>query len=273
MIDLFDTHCHIHEAEASYIEKSQTKTVWQRLNVANPGQMIKEAQAVGVNRLLCIGTSLADSRQAIKFADKHHKVWATIGLHPHEANDYAGQKELLLEFASLANQPKVVGIGECGLDYFYEHSSKAHQAAVLEFQLQLAQDNNLPMVFHVRDAFDDFWPIFDNFSGIKGTIHSFTATPAELDQSLRRNLYISLNGIITFTKEPSLLTVATVVPLNHLLLETDAPFLTPKPYRGTVCKPEHVSVTAKFLSDLRGEPLDKIADATTSNAQALFRVE
>ena len=164
----------------------------------------------------------------------------------------------------------IVAIGECGLDYFYNHSDKKDQFAALENQMQLAQDNTLPMIFHVREAFDDFWPIYDNFSRLKGVVHSFTDTTTQLDKALNRDLYIGLNGIMTFTKDQKQLAAAKAVPLERLLLETDAPFLTPKPLRGKINEPKNVSITAEFLAQLRGEELSTLAAATTKNARQLF---
>ena len=163
-------------------------------------------------------------------------------------------------------------LGECGLDYYYENSPKEAQKAILRFQLELAQKHSLPVIFHVREAFDDFWPIVDEYKGIRGVIHSFTSTTRVLDEILQRGLYVGLNGIITFTKQPEQLAMAKAVPLEKLVLETDAPFLTPSPYRGTICLPKHVRTTAEFLADLRGEPLSAIADSTTRNARMLFDV-
>ena len=167
---------------------------------------------------------------------------------------------------------KIVAIGECGLDYFYEHSPKKDQIKLLHFQLALAQHHELPVILHIREAFDDFWPIFDEYKGLTGVVHSFTATTKELDQALGRGLYIGLNGIMTFTKQADQLDAAKAVPLDRLLLETDAPFLTPAPERGTICQPKHVVLIARFLSKLRGDSRDSVAHASTANAAKLFRV-
>ena len=125
----------------------------------------------------------------------------------------------------------------------------------------------------MRDAFDDFWPIFDQYTGLQGVIHSFSADIAVLKQILSRGLYVGLNGIMTFTKDQKQLEAAKSLPLNRLLLETDAPFLTPTPYRGTICQPKHVVETAKFLSGLHEEPLETMAEATTANARKLFNLQ
>jgi len=143
---------------------------------------------------------------------------------------------------------------------------------MLRFQLNLAQVHNLPVIFHVRDAFDDFFAILDDFKTIRGVIHSFTADTVTLDKCLNRGLYIGLNGIMTFTKDQNQLNAAKALPLNRLLLETDAPFLTPAPYRGTICQPKHVVVTAEFLAKLKGITLEEIAVATTQNAKRLFNL-
>lgn len=250
-MDFVDTHCHIHESDYMLPEH----------------EVRARADAAGVSRLICVGTDESTSAQAVEFAQDKERVWASIGLHPHDAK--IGQSAFDA-ITALVSNTKVVAIGECGLDYFYNHSDKHDQFIALEYQMQLALDNNLPMIFHVRDAFVDFWPIFDNFSGLRGVVHSFTATTMELDQSLSRGLYIGLNGIMTFTKDENQLKAARSVTLSHLLLETDAPFLTPAPLRGKVNEPKNVSITADFLANLRSESLQDLAAATTLNARQLF---
>jgi TatD DNase family protein len=270
-VQFTDTHCHIHATDPNLTVEKVTLERWQAAG-SNADQMIADARQMGVERFLCVGTSLEDSQAAIDFAAGHDDCWATIGIHPHEAADYIGQPNRLKAFAALSDQPRVVAVGECGLDFYYNHSPKEAQLEVLRFQMQLAQDNDLPLVFHVRDAFDDFWPVFDEFKGLRGVIHSFTADEAVLGQILQRGLSVGLNGIMTFTKDPKQLATAKAVPLSKLLLETDAPFLTPAPFRGKICEPKHVRVTAEFLANLRGETLEELAAATTNNAQTLFKL-
>ncbi|HSX44927.1 MAG TPA: TatD family hydrolase [Candidatus Saccharimonadales bacterium] len=256
MLELIDTHCHIHFPDYP-------------LNVET---VINDASKAGVTGLMCVGCTLEDSRLAIRLAEQEPKVWASIGLHPHEAKHYVNDQSKLQQFRDLATKPKVVAIGEAGLDYFYEHSSKDDQVKLLRYQLDLAAEYNLPMIFHIRDAFDDFWPIFDKYQ-VRGVIHSFSATQKELDQVLERGLMVGLNGIMTFTKNSAQLSAAKSIPLDHLLLETDAPFLTPVPFRGTICQPKHVRVVAEFLAQLRHEPLETLAAATTANAAKLFNLD
>jgi TatD DNase family protein len=220
--------------------------------------------------LLCVGTTIEDSELAVSFVQSRPATWASIGIHPHEAQRYVADSAALARFSALATQPKVVAVGECGLDYFYNHSPKEAQEKVLRFQIELALKHNLPMIFHVRDAFKDFWPIFDSYDGIRGVIHSFSSDRYDLEQILKRNLYVGLNGITTFMKAEAQLAAVKQVPLDSLVLETDAPFLTPTPYRGTMCEPKHVRVTAEFLAELRGESLDLLATRTSANAHKLF---
>lgn len=255
-MEFFDTHCHIHGER--YGLDRQT--------------VIADGTAAGVTRFLCVGTDLEDSKRAIAFVQDLPQAWATVGLHPHEAQQYIGDTAALEDFRALVTQPKVVAIGECGLDYYYSHSPKEQQIELLTWQIELALDHNLPLTFHVRDAFDDFWPIFDRYRGIRGVIHSFSANDQQLQEALSRGLYVALNGIMTFTKQPEQLEAARKIPLERILLETDAPFLTPKPYRGTICELKHVRTTAEFLAHLRGETLDELAAASTANARALFDV-
>jgi TatD DNase family protein len=165
---------------------------------------------------------------------------------------------------------KIVAVGECGLDYFYGHSSKEDQEKALRYQIELALEFDLPLVFHVRDAFDDFWPIFDAYRGVRGVLHSFTDDATNLSKAIARGLYIGVNGIVTFTENPSQLEVARQIPPDRLVLETDSPFLTPVPLRGKVNEPAHVLIVARFLSELRQISLQELAQITTTNARQLF---
>lgn len=270
MMQFIDTHCHIHEAVVSTRSDTETRKRYKKAGSPRPEDILARARAAGVTKLICVGTTLEDSELAVAFAAEHDGVWASIGLHPHEAKEYADNPAALKRFAALADKPKVVAVGECGLDFYYNHSSPETQEKILRFQLELAQGHDLPVIFHVREAFEEFWPVFDGYPGLRGVIHSFSATPKELEQVLRRDLYVGLNGIMTFTKTPEQLEAAKMVPLDRLVFETDAPFLTPLPERGKLCEPKHVRVTAEFLGNLRAEPLDRLAARTTENAQELF---
>lgn len=249
-MQLIDTHCHIHE---STYPLDQAKT-------------LDNAHASGVTQMLCVGTSQQSSKEAVEFAMGHDGVFSTIGVHPHETKDGWEQIRLLI------GSQKLVAVGEIGLDYFYTHSPRDVQILALEAQIDLALQANLPIIFHVREAFDDFWPIFDNFQGIRGELHSYTDSIKNLELGLKRGLFIGVNGISTFTKDESQKTMFAAIPLDRMLLETDAPFLTPAPLRGKVNEPAYVRRIAEFHAGVRNMPVEEIAAITSANATALFHL-
>ncbi len=255
-MELTDTHCHL-----------QFDKLAERID-----EVLANAKKAGVTRIVNVGTSLGDSQAAIEIASKHDNVWATTGVHPHDTKtffeDDSSEKKLL----ELLKQPKVVAVGEIGLDYYKNYSPKADQVRLLRKQIELSLHTGLPYVFHVREAWDDFWRIFDDYPIKKGLIHSFSAGPDRLEQALNRGLHIALNGIITFTEDQSQIEAAKRVPAGRLILETDAPFLTPASKRGSICEPSFVADTANFLSGLRGEPIEALASYTTGNAVKLFEL-
>ncbi len=247
-----DTHCHIHEE--SYAD---SEAAYDR------------AMDAGVARLFCVGTDVKTSQEAVLFARTHDNVWAIIGIHPHEAkHDAERVADLRALLEEEGNRAKIIGIGEIGLDYYYTHSPREVQLEVLEAQIALAQEFDVPISFHVREAFDDFWPVFDSFEGLRGVLHSFTDNQTNLEQALARGLYIGVNGIVTFAKDK--IDVFRAIPLDKLLLETDAPFLTPVPKRGTVNEPAFVTYVANFISDLHSVSLKELSAATERNATTLF---
>jgi TatD DNase family protein len=269
-MDIVDTHCHIHEILGK--ERDFTHQKWAKAGVVDADQVIAEARAAGVTRLVCVGCDVDDSALAVEFVQSRPGAWASIGIHPHEAKRYASDQAELNRFAAMATANKVVAVGECGLDYFYEHSPKAEQLEVLHFQLELAQKHHLPLIFHVRDAFDDFWPVFDQYKGVTGVVHSFTADKNVLEQALSRDLCIGLNGIMTFTKDQSQLAAAKAVPAERVVIETDAPYLTPTPYRGTINVPKHARTNLEFVANLLDQQSSQLAAITTENALRLFNL-
>jgi TatD DNase family protein len=257
---LVDTHCHIHEADYPL----------------DAEEVLAAARAANVDKLIVVGTDITSSRAAAEFASNHDNVWAIIGVHPHEAKTIAGPglaKELNAVLASPVHAKKIVGIGEIGLDYYYNHSPRATQIEALNQQIELAVQHNLPISFHVREAFSDFWPIYDNFGGqIRGVLHSYTDDAANMKKALSRGLFIGVNGIATFNKNPEQEEVYAQIPLGSLLLETDAPWLTPVPFRGQPNQPAFIPKIVEFLAELRGETYDKIANQTTESAEKLFQI-
>lgn len=247
---LIDTHCHIHELD--FFTNQAAQDAYLR------------ALDAGVGKLLCVGTSEASSRRILDFISNRENCFAVIGVHPHDTKDGIDDIERILR----EGHEKIVGVGEIGLDYFYAHSPREVQIRALEQQLQWAQDYNLPVSFHVREAFDDFWPILANFQNTRGVLHSFTDSIKTLERALDQGLYIGVNGISVFSKTNQAMWDA--IPLDRLLLETDAPFLTPPPYRGKVNEPAYVKLVAAHHAERRGITLEEIAHATTANATALF---
>jgi TatD DNase family protein len=270
-MDLVDTHCHIQSVGLSQEGERSTRELWAKAPDLTADSIVASAKAADVKCMVCVGCDLADSRLAVQFAQAQDGCWASIGLHPHEAQHYADDAAARQAFAGLVTEDKVIAIGECGLDYFYEHSPRHQQLTVLEFQLQLAQEAGLPVIFHVREAFKDFWPVFDRYK-VRGVLHSFTDSADNLAEAVKRGLYIGVNGIATFARDPKQLEVYKSVPLDHLLLETDAPFLTPNPFRGSINEPKQIGVIAGFLAGLRDEDRAILATATTDNARQLFGI-
>ena len=269
MIELTDSHCHIHAINETNGERVTTE-LWSKAKDISIESVILRAKEASVSRLIAVGTSLSDNKLAIKTANNFNNVWASIGIHPHEAKDYVLSTQKQTEFIKLAEKPKVVAIGECGLDYYYNHSPKKDQIKILEMQLSLAKEHNLPVIFHVREAFKDFWPILDNFKNIKGVVHSFTDNASNLKEALSRGLYIGVNGIATFTKSTDQTEIYRAIPIDSLLLETDSPFLSPVPLRGKTNEPKNIKLIAEYLADLRTESLETLANQTTANAIKLF---
>jgi len=252
-----DTHCHPHFD----------------VFLSSPERVIDDANEAGVTRLVAVGTTLDDSTRAIEFAAAHEHVWASAGVHPHDAADFLAGASSKDELKELLNESSIIAVGEIGLDYYKLHSPSEQQLSLLRLQLEIGKSLDLPFIFHVRDAWEDFWPVIDEYAGIRGVIHSFSSDEEQLDNALSRGLFIGLNGIMTFTKDETQLSAAKKVPLEKLLLETDAPFLAPKPYRGTTCEPKHIRTIAEFLAQLRGESLEDLASSTTANAMNLFKLE
>lgn len=259
-LSLIDSHCHLHDSE--FFTEDQQQEMYARAT----------AQHIG---MLCVGTDVRSSCQAVEFAEQHDRTWALVGIHPHDA-DRGGVEQIraLLE----AGSSKLVGVGEIGLDYFYNNSDRAVQRRVLREQLQLAQEFDLPVSFHVRDekagngvVWQDFWPIFDE-TPVRGVLHSFTDTRANMEEGFKRGLYIGLNGISTFTRDATQQEVYESIPLDKILFETDAPFLTPRPFRGKLNEPGYVKLVAEFWADKRGLAYDDLARHATDNTRKLFGV-
>ncbi|MBA3679388.1 TatD family hydrolase [Candidatus Saccharibacteria bacterium] len=260
---LVDTHAHIHFDEFT----NDLSTLFDNCRAAQ------------VETIITVGTNDTDSRDALNFSinplvldkAKGIKIFATVGIHPHDAK--LGEDAFLSVKELTQNEDyekTLVAIGECGLDYCKNFSSQAEQFRMLEWQLELAQECDLPVIFHVRDAWDDFFAIIKKYPKTRGVIHSFTGGLKEVELANALGVYFGMNGIMTFTKDSSQLEAVKLVSQDKLLLETDCPFLTPVPYRGKRNEPSFVSATATFIADLREQQLTDLVSESTNNAKKLF---
>lgn len=253
---LVDSHCHLDFPQFA----------------ADLDGVVARARAVGVGLCVSISTELARFPGVRAVAERFDNVWCSVGVHPHES-----QKEPLHNAAALieaAAHPKVVGIGETGLDYYYEHSPRNPQRANFRTHIAAARETGLPLIVHTRDADDDTIEILRDETGkgaFPGVIHCFTGTKRLADAALALGFYISVSGIATFKNSQGLRDILRDVPLDRLLVETDAPYLAPVPHRGKTNEPSFVVHTAAMLAQLKGVSDVALADATTANFFSLFR--
>ena len=235
------------------------------------GAVLARARARGVYAMLNIATRESEWDAVLATAAAEPDVWATVGIHPHEADGHTHVDTAKL--VARARHPRVVGIGESGLDYHYDHSDRAQQQRSFGAHLAACRETGLPIVVHTREAEADTLAILSDELGqgaYPGVIHCFTGTGAFADKALELGFYISISGIVTFKSARDLQQTAARLPLDRLLIETDAPFLAPVPHRGKPGEPAFVADTAAFLADLRGEGLDELAARTAANFRTLF---
>jgi TatD DNase family protein len=233
--------------------------------------VLERARAAGVTMMLNISTRAGEWDEVIATAERENDVMASVGIHPHEADLHPDvHAETLVD---KARHPKVIAIGESGLDYYYDHSDRERQRQSFRAHIAAARETQLPLIVHTRDAEEDTYAILAEEMG-KGRypalIHCFTAGQDFADKVLALGLSISISGIVTFKNARALQEVARTIPLDRLLIETDSPFLAPVPHRGKRCEPAFVADTARFLAELRNEPLTTLAAATSANFHALF---
>ena len=262
-----DTHCHIHDADTyefalahqqiSRKVLARDSSIPCRASDFSASQILERARSAGVLRMITIGTSVSDSSKARDFAAAHDDVFWTYGVHPDEA---VRTKDVVFEFSE-----KPIAVGEVGLDYRNGLGEREAQIRLFEEMIELAMSNDLPLVFHVRDAFDDFWPIVDNAGVSRAVVHSFSDSFENLEKALSHDFYVGVNGLATFADLPT-------PPLERTLLETDAPFLAPVPVRGRVNEPSYVPFIAKFLAEKHGVSVSEVSEITTRNAEKLFRI-
>ena len=278
-VGLVDTHCHLHDREFFSAEEAE--------------KMLARAKENKVEKIVCIGTSHEDSLAARDFAESHENVFWTYGIHPEHASEArvaevselgvfrsAAARELApaahgdgpagrdpeVKTSDRTPAGKLVAIGEVGLDYHYDGYDRDAQIKLFREMLQLAKDNDLPVSFHIREAFDDFFEIIKDYPEIRGVVHSFTDNKKVLKKILNEtNFYVGVNGLATYSTLPT-------PPIERILIETDAPFLTPVPFRGIINECAYVRNIAEWLSEKLGLDLETIERETTKNARQLFNV-
>ena len=240
------------------------------LTMSNADANLAAARAAGVRGFVVPGTKLDDAPQAVALAQQHDDVWAAVGFHPHEAKDC--DDAAFAEIERLAREPRVVAIGECGLDYHYMHSPRETQIAVFERHIALAKALDKPIIVHNRLSTDDLVEVLTR-SGARGILHSYTES---LDVALRLvdlGYYISFSGIVTFRNAESLRDAARGLPHDRVLIETDTPYLAPVPYRGRDNEPAYVIAIAELLAKLWNVPVERVAEQTTANFERVFSVK
>ena len=252
---LVDSHCHL-----NYEGLSERQD-----------EVLEAARARGVTAFLNISTRQGEWGDVIGVAERNSDVWATVGVHPHEADAHPDLGAAALVEA--AAHPRVIAIGECGLDYYYDKSDRVAQRERFQAHIEAARASGLPLVVHTRDAEEDTAEILRRAvgeGGVTGVLHCFTGSAELARKGLDLGFFISLSGIVTFKNAKDLQQTAKEIPLDRLLVETDAPFLAPVPNRGKTCEPAFVADTAAFVAQLRGEEPNALAHATTANFYRLF---
>ena len=235
--------------------------------------VLQRAEAAGIEAIVTIGCDLATSQAAVALAQAHPNVFATIGVHPHEAKEIeAGWYD---SFRSLARQPKVVAYGEIGLDYHYDHSPRDIQRERFREQIRLARELALPLIIHTREAQEDTVTILreEGAADVGGVFHCFSGDAWLAKDALDLGFYLSFSGVLTFKNATMLREIATTVPLDRLMVETDCPYLAPVPYRGKRNEPAYVQYVAETLAEIRGNgSVESVARATVDNTKRIFRI-
>ena len=252
---LIDSHCHL-----NYDGLAERQD-----------EVLESARERGVQGFLNISTRQREWGEVIGVAERHDDVWASVGVHPHEADAHPDLGAAALIEGS--NHPRVIAIGECGLDYYYDKSDRQAQRDRFEAHIEAARQTGLPLVVHTRDAEEDTAEILSaavSQGGVTGVLHCFTGSAELARKGLDLGFYVSLSGIVTFKNAQDLQATARWLPADQMLVETDAPFLAPVPHRGQKCEPAFVVDTAAFVAELRGEAPEELAEATTENFFRLF---
>ena len=267
MAGWFDSHCHVQE---EYRGGPDGET-------AGLDPVLGRARAAGIDRLVCIGTGAETSRQAVAVArstagaGSPPRAWASVGLHPHEANEGVEAVASLLAHELDAGDGAVVAVGECGLDYYYEHSPRTAQRVAFAAQIALAHAHGLALVIHARDAWADLFDVLDAEGVPERTVlHCFTGGPDEVERCLRVGMYVSFSGIVTFKNAGDVREAVARCPVDRLLVETDSPFLAPVPHRGRTNEPAYLPLVGEAIAAVKGCTVDEVKERTAAAATMVF---
>jgi TatD DNase family protein len=272
----FDSHCHVQE---EYLGRGQSGggAAAAQEGPEDVEAVLVRAASAEVDRLVCVGTGVATSEQALEVAHATERAgvapraWASVGLHPHEASEGVDGVSALLERTVRAGDGALVAVGECGLDYYYEHSPRDAQRAAFAAQIALAHAYELALVIHARDAWDDLFDVLAA-EGIpeRTVLHCFTGGPEEVDRCLRAGMYVSFSGIVTFKNAADVRAAAARCPMERLLVETDSPFLAPVPHRGRTNEPSYVSLVGAAIAAVKQCEVDEVRERTASSTAMVF---
>lgn len=254
MTGLVDTHCHLYEPDYDDIR----------------GGLIAELKNNGVSKLICVGCNLKTTEQSIALAEKYDFIYAQAGFHPCDTADISD--DMWRKMQEYAAHPKVVAVGEIGLDYHWDNSPRDRQKYWFERQIDFANDIGLPVVIHSREATADTLEILKNHRPSKGVFHCFSGSVETLCEVIDMGLSISLGGVVTFKNAKNAVECAKAVPLDRLMLETDCPYLAPEPFRGKLNRPDYTVYVAEKIAQLRGMDTQEIIDITRNNAENMFNI-
>lgn len=247
-----DTHCHLNHPDL-YAE-------WNAV--------LFRAQQSGVHRMIIIGYDLESSQRGVQLAEQSDALYAAVGIHPHDAVQCNG--ETLQQLRELARHPRVVAIGEIGLDFYRDLSPREAQYQAFHAQMQLAAELHLPVVIHCREAYDELLAVLSEYPAVRGALHCFSGNAEQAQRGLELGYFLGIGGVITFKSAESLREIVRAMPRNRLLLETDAPYLAPHPYRGKRNEPAYLPLIAQQVADLWGITLDALSEQTERNVEAFF---
>jgi len=259
MTKMFDSHAHYNSHK------------FQEENV-DAFALIESLFEQSVEGIVMAGCSIADSLECISFAEKFEKMYAIVGIHPHDSAKAGDKDKIIADLEKMISNKKVVAIGEIGLDYHYDFSDRESQKEIFDLQLEFAHKRNIPVVIHDREAHGDIFDMIRKYDGIRGIMHSYSGSWESAREYIKRGWYISFSGSVTFKNATHLLDTVKNAPIDRILIETDCPYLTPVPHRGKLNHSGYMIHTAEKIAEIRGITLDEVIEATTANAKRAFGI-